>query len=676
MRILLGLCLLLVLQRGFAQPEIAIAEWCSNPNGSDATGEWVELHNYGDTTLNLRHWRLRDADNDDALVSGTDFFLAPDAHCVLARNKTAFETNWFDGVPQPAVLEVGMSLGNTEDEIILAAPDGTVVWQIVYPNDDAAGFSTFLTDSTYALRMWGEPGVPGIDRTGTDPASGTPGYQHHAATSVFVRTAVNGDVGSPLTASNPVARTRGNALRFDGTDDQVQFGNAFGFNYDDAFTVQTWLHLSDDATQNAQIFAKYDSTNAVGYTFGIIGATGQLTFGLTNFTVSPVQFFEVRAGVDLRDGAWHHIAVTYDGSGAHTGARLYVDGANRTQLVVPGTVSASILNGVPATLGNYAAGPEFLRGALDEFRVWNTVRTAAQLRETTFLTSPEREPELLAYYTFHQTAGATFLRDATGRHSGTFQGFGADGGWEASPVPVGYDTTGRSAARTVVNVPEGGSFVNFGAAHLTMQFTEHSVAEDLTVVYQHFPPNQTTGVDGLEVFDRHIWVLAGGASDAQRTVNARLNFPDGTFTNAVAGNYALYHRPLNGTGAWTLIDSSATALGGTSMLTFSGVEQFGQWMVARTGDALPVATRDVRRPEFRLYPNPATDVVRLHFRRPVDVQKIGLTNALGRSVLTLEELGLRESILLDVAQLPHGWYQIRVHLSDGRRVNKSLLIQR
>src|SRR6185295_1637195 len=79
----------------------------------------------------------------------------------------------------------------------------------------------------------------------------------------------------------------------------------------------------------------------------------------------------------ITNGTWYHAAATYDG----TTFRLYLNGTQEASVAVangPGTGSTH-----PAALGTAldttGAPAGFFDGVLDEVRIWNVARSAAQI---------------------------------------------------------------------------------------------------------------------------------------------------------------------------------------------------------------------------------------------------------------------------------------------------------
>ena len=124
------------------------------------------------------------------------------------------------------------------------------------------------------------------------------------------------------------------------------------------------------------------------------------------------------------DGVWRHAAATYDG----TTWRLYLDGALQAQLVVGAFTPQfnSIQHAALGTALNSTGGigsqtQGFFNGALDEARVWNYARSAAQIgrgRQIEIVSAPG----LKGRWSFSESAG-TSIGDSSGNNiTGTLVG--------------------------------------------------------------------------------------------------------------------------------------------------------------------------------------------------------------------------------------------------------------
>jgi hypothetical protein len=104
-------------------PAILISEFLADPSAvSDDNGEWIELYNAADVSVNLRGWLLTDLGSDRHTITA-DLWLEPGQYLVLARNR--------DPASNGGVLAVytysNLTLANGSDELLLLAPDTTEV---------------------------------------------------------------------------------------------------------------------------------------------------------------------------------------------------------------------------------------------------------------------------------------------------------------------------------------------------------------------------------------------------------------------------------------------------------------------------------------------------------------------------------------------------------------------
>jgi hypothetical protein len=168
-------------------------------------------------------------------------------------------------------------------------------------------------------------------------------------------------------------------LQFDG-DDALQVSSSstqFSVLEPQSLTVEAWVKRNGSPGPFKYIVAKGD--NACFFaSYGLYsGETGGL-----QFYVSQLAAFQIAvspdAGQGVWDGAWHHVAGTYDGSFV----RLFVDGAE----VGAGTASTLGVgyglfstNDLFAGAYNDCGGANNFTGALDELRIWSRALGAAEI---------------------------------------------------------------------------------------------------------------------------------------------------------------------------------------------------------------------------------------------------------------------------------------------------------
>ena len=226
-----------------------------------------------------------------------------------------------------------------------------------------------------------------------------------------------------------------NALNFDGNNDYVQCvfsgptGNA-------SRTVEGWINILSLNSAQKVICDWGDMANGHRFTFNIINGIPRIEVG----------GYGVSAPGSISLSTWHHIAATYDGIGNEL--KLYVDGVLANSGIPSVAVMTSSTNGI--LIGRRNDMTNYFAGKIDEVRIWNTVRTPAEI-----LASKNRElclpvSGLNYYYQFNEgtangnNAGVTTLPDLSGNiNSGTLNGFaltGTTSNWIAG-INTSYQVT-------------------------------------------------------------------------------------------------------------------------------------------------------------------------------------------------------------------------------------------
>ncbi|MGJ8698081.1 MAG: sulfatase-like hydrolase/transferase [Verrucomicrobiaceae bacterium] len=198
-------------------------------------------------------------------------------------------------------------------------------------------------------------------------------------------TLLGGMTGFADPDSSWVTGAQGNALSFDGDDDQVTLSGVPAANLPDGSTPRTimaWIRTAA-AQENQTIFGYGQNSNGQRFSFRTNGSGG-------NPTNQPLRL-EVQGGAivgatNLNDGQWHHVAVVcddFDSSGTMdvNESKLYVDG------VLDGIASASsraidTASGTTAVLGgsNHSANYSFA-GDIDDLRLFPEALSQSEIQE-------------------------------------------------------------------------------------------------------------------------------------------------------------------------------------------------------------------------------------------------------------------------------------------------------
>lgn len=242
----------------------------------------------------------------------------------------------------------------------------------------------------------------------------------------------------------------GNAMGFDNTDDIISFGDNFNGIFggpDNTFTIEGWFNPTDLSSDDEVLFSKASSV-ACGedqrqLTLSIGDGDKITLLYAGNLTAATHRI--VQSDVAVLANEWQHIAVTYDGNidtgdgadrvefylnGVQTGKNVFsVGGTFPFDMPGFGTAHAALGSNVSSNGDLCNSDPsEAYSGEMDEFRIWNTVRTASEVQNNAaFVVNASFESDLMAYYRFDQVGLSNDnLPDHSGNNMlGIWLGFGS-----------------------------------------------------------------------------------------------------------------------------------------------------------------------------------------------------------------------------------------------------------
>ena len=219
----------------------------------------------------------------------------------------------------------------------------------------------------------------------------------------------NDQVGKPaVTAVTPVLEA-GGAFTFDGISNTMSVSELAGLPIgSEARSFEAWVKIPEGGTDNAAIFS-YGPASSYDRLTMRVRPDGSIYIDVNVGT----QYWDA----DLNDNEWHHVAMTYPEAGTFNDILVYVDGIN-----IPRTSGGSntILHTLEDefSIGYVRSNPvdnqQYFYGEMDEFRVWNDVRTAAEINENKDFPLTGAEDGLVALYHFDESQGNQ-IYDATCR---------------------------------------------------------------------------------------------------------------------------------------------------------------------------------------------------------------------------------------------------------------------
>lgn len=246
-----------------------------------------------------------------------------------------------------------------------------------------------------------------------------------------------GNIMSVSQTSNLTRLIDESVLSFDGSDDFVRVATdpAFGIQQ---YTLEAWINIpelpvgSDSYTIVSKGTLISDGgLDRNGYTllYGDMGGGTAIVLGQHTAADATEVAQHV---VSLATNTWYHIAASYDG----TTMRVFLDGV---EVGFNSSLSNNFVDHtgdnqdvkIGAMEGN-ASTLNFHRGLIDEVRIWNYARSAAQITALMDEEISGTQNGLVAYYDFNQGTGTTLTDIAAGRN-GTLDPAmnlaGATGNW-------------------------------------------------------------------------------------------------------------------------------------------------------------------------------------------------------------------------------------------------------
>ncbi len=221
---------------------------------------------------------------------------------------------------------------------------------------------------------------------------------------------------------------------FNGSSSNVHSDNApalFADIENNDFTIELWARIDDleAYATNTRLFEIINHPASL-YRFVLITipSTGYIQAGVQ---VSSTTEYTVSTDYQLKEGIWYHIALIWDAS--ETDVDLYVNGVKQSGGNLSSFTAGTGTNNIYLGCRSGGLGP--LDGAMDEFRIWNDIRTQAEIRKYMYQSAPTSDASLEVYYKMDETSGTvvdnaegTTSYDATAVNTSTY------------PSPAWYDT--------------------------------------------------------------------------------------------------------------------------------------------------------------------------------------------------------------------------------------------
>ncbi len=158
----------------------------------------------------------------------------------------------------------------------------------------------------------------------------------------------------------------GSALSFDGVNDLVTVPDASALHLTTAMTIEAWVYPTAISGWRTILLKERSAQLA----YSLYGNTDTNRPSVEIFTTATR---DARGSAQLALNTWTHLAATYDGATL----RLYRNGV---QVGTRATSGAIVASANPLRIGGNTIWGEYFSGRIDEVRIYNRVRTAAEIQ--------------------------------------------------------------------------------------------------------------------------------------------------------------------------------------------------------------------------------------------------------------------------------------------------------
>jgi len=194
-----------------------------------------------------------------------------------------------------------------------------------------------------------------------------------------------------------------------GTDSVLNVGYAAAdLDHDRAFSYGAWIHPTAGNVGGA-VFAKMnESDNHRGFDLWLEGNR----VGAHIIHNWPDNAVKVMTKNPLAANQWHHVFITYNGSGKEDGLQIYVNGVRQNDRTVSSkSLTATIRNDVPLLIGARSNGSSASGVLVNDVRVYDTLLAPSEIAQIASASrisylaarpsasrSPEQADELFAWW--------------------------------------------------------------------------------------------------------------------------------------------------------------------------------------------------------------------------------------------------------------------------------------
>ncbi len=221
---------------------------------------------------------------------------------------------------------------------------------------------------------------------------------------------------------SPLIAQSNYAIEFDGIDDRIEMSVNNEYYSAQGYTWEVWVaKLGGPALGDQMVMGYMD--NVWGEDFLLFFYGDSLYFRVDGLGGPPAHDYYPLSCCPpggFKDGEWHHFAGVQDYANDTT--TIYLDGipvAGRKWSRTPITRDLCTRTGFGHLNYDCYTNNRFFKGRIDDFRIWNVVRTRQQIQNTMYDQLSGAEPGLIGYWPLEEGTGLQTSDQTSGANHGT-----------------------------------------------------------------------------------------------------------------------------------------------------------------------------------------------------------------------------------------------------------------
>jgi len=204
------------------------------------------------------------------------------------------------------------------------------------------------------------------------------------AASLIVDRTSNGNDGTPTNMEDADFTTdtpggiSGFSSTLDGVDEDIRFGNVtdLQFEHTDQFSCSCWVKFT--STSGVIVGKMLPTVTERGWSISA-GASGVLSVILRNNAAGSLLTQVTTINTGFNDGAWHHVALTWDGISTQVAANItfYIDNINQSLTTNSDNLTGTISSTAEFIIGSRTS--DYWAGQIDDVAIYNKVLTLTEV---------------------------------------------------------------------------------------------------------------------------------------------------------------------------------------------------------------------------------------------------------------------------------------------------------